>query len=144
MNGVDGCNIRCFSQFLASTMKPRVISVQRRCKVLQLVQEKRRETRGQSKTDNNKQRHVDEPWMSLVAKQVCLKPVKRTTCADFVAKRRTTLYFLQQLLVTCNNLLCCNTGLNVGGKTRNIVIQLVLQESCKTRCTILRPFHSHF
>ena len=37
MNGVDGCNIRCFSQFLASTMKPRVISVQRRCKVLQPV-----------------------------------------------------------------------------------------------------------
>ena len=52
---------------------------------------KRGETRGQSKTGNNKQRHVDEPWMSLVAKQVCLKPVKRTTCADFVAKSRTTV-----------------------------------------------------
>ena len=51
---------------------------------------KRRETRGQSKT-GNKQRHVDEPWTSLVAKQVCLKPVKRTTCADFVAKSRTTV-----------------------------------------------------
>ena len=37
MNGVDGCNVRRFSQFLASTMKPRVISVQRGCKVLQLV-----------------------------------------------------------------------------------------------------------
>ena len=27
------------------------------------------------------------------------------------------------------------TGLNVGGKTRNITIQLVLQQCCKTSCT---------
>ena len=27
------------------------------------------------------------------------------------------------------------TGLNMGGKTRNIAIQLVLQQSCKTSCT---------
>ena len=27
------------------------------------------------------------------------------------------------------------TGLNVGGKTRNIAIQLVLQQCCKTSCT---------
>ena len=33
-----------------------------------------------------------------------------------------------------NNLFCCKTGLNVGGKTRNIVIQFVLQQCCKTSC----------
>ena len=27
------------------------------------------------------------------------------------------------------------TGLNVGGKTRNIAIELVLQQCCKTSCT---------
>ena len=27
------------------------------------------------------------------------------------------------------------TGLNMGGKTRNIAIQLVLQQCCKTSCT---------
>ena len=27
------------------------------------------------------------------------------------------------------------TGLNVGGKTRNIAIQLVVQQCCKTSCT---------
>ena len=27
------------------------------------------------------------------------------------------------------------TGLNVGGKTRSIAIQLVLQQCCKTGCT---------
>ena len=27
------------------------------------------------------------------------------------------------------------TGLNVGGKTRNIAIQLVLKQCCKTSCT---------
>ena len=33
------------------------------------------------------------------------------------------------------NQICCKTGLNVGGKTRNIAIQLVLQQCCKTSCT---------
>ena len=28
-------------------------------------------------------------------------------------KSRTTLYFLQQIFATCNNLICCKTGLNV-------------------------------
>ena len=37
---------------------------------------------------------------SLVAKQVCLGPLKRATCIDFVAKSRTSLYFLQQLSTT--------------------------------------------
>ena len=30
---------------------------------------------------------------------------------------------MQQLFVTCNNLICCKTGLNVGGKTRNTAFQ---------------------
>ena len=32
-------------------------------------------------------------------------------------------------------LICCKTGLNAGGKTRNIAIQLVLQQCCRTSCT---------
>ena len=31
------------------------------------------------------------------------------------------------------------TGLNVGGKTGNIVFQFVLQQCCKTSCTFLSP-----
>ena len=31
------------------------------------------------------------------------------------------------------------TGLNMGGKTRNIVFQFVLQQCCKTSCTFLSP-----
>ena len=38
-------------------------------------------------------------WVSSFAtKQVCLGPVNRATYTDFVAKSRTTLYFLKQLL----------------------------------------------
>ena len=43
----------------------------------------------------------------LVAKQVCLGPVKRATYTDFVAKSRTNFYFLQQIV------------LNVGGKMQH-------------------------
>ena len=57
-------------------------------------------------------------------KKVCLGPVKRATCTDFVAKNRTTLYFPQQLFAACNNLICCKTGWNLGGKTHNNVFQL--------------------
>ena len=32
------------------------------------------------------------------------RSVKRATCTEFAAKRRNTLYFLQQRFVTCNNL----------------------------------------
>ena len=42
-------------------------------------------------------------------------------------------------IVTCNKLICCKTGLNVVGKTRNIAIQLVLQKQCKIRCTVRLP-----
>ena len=34
----------------------------------------------------------------------------RATCTDFVAKRRPTLYYLQQRVATCNNLICYKTG----------------------------------
>ena len=63
---------------------------------------------------------------SLAVKQVRLGSVKRATCTDFVAKRRTTFDFLQQFCATCDDLIFCKTGLNVGGKTRKIVFQLVL------------------
>ena len=53
----------------------------------------------------------------VAAKQVCLGRVKRATFTEFVAESRTTLYFLQQIFATCNNLICCKTGLNVGSKT---------------------------
>ena len=43
----------------------------------------------------------------LVAKQVCLGPVKRATYTDFVAKSRTNFYFLQQIV------------LNVSGKMQH-------------------------
>ena len=34
---------------------------------------------------------------------------------------------------------CCCFFFFVGGKTRNIAIQLVLQQCCKTNCTFLLP-----
>ena len=50
---------------------------------------------------------------SLAAKQVCLGLEKRATCTDFL-----TLYFLLQIFATCNNLICCQTGLKVASWTR--------------------------
>ena len=41
------------------------------------------------------------------------------------------------------NQICCKTGLIVGSKTRNIAIQLVLQQCCKTSCTFLLPVLPH-
>ena len=40
---------------------------------------------------------------------------------------------------TCNNLINCKTGLNVGGKTRNTTFQLFLTQCCKTGCTFSLP-----
>ena len=34
-------------------------------------------------------------------------------------------------------LISCKTGLNVGGKTRNLAFELVLQQCCKTSCMFL-------
>ena len=42
-------------------------------------------------------------------------PLNRATCTDVVTKSRTTLYFLQQMFATIKNLICCKTGLKVGG-----------------------------
>ena len=42
----------------------------------------------------------------LNAKQLSLESIKRTTCTYFVAKSRTSLYFVQQLFATFN--LFCN------------------------------------
>ena len=36
-------------------------------------------------------------------------------------------------------LICYKTGLTVGGRTRNIAIQLFLQKCCKTSCRLLLP-----
>ena len=63
---------------------------------------------------------------SVAAKQVCLGAVKFATCKDFVAKSKTTFYFLQQIFATCNILICCKADLEVGYKTLNIVFQLLL------------------
>ena len=62
---------------------------------------------------------------------------------DFAAENRTTLFFLQQRFATCINQIRCETGLNVGGKTCNIAIQLVLQQRCKTSCMFLLPVLLH-
>ena len=37
------------------------------------------------------------------------------------------------------NLISCKTGSNIGGKTRNITIQLSLKQCCKTSCTFFLP-----
>ena len=37
-------------------------------------------------------------------------PVKRATCTNFVAKSRTTPYFLQQIFAACKKMICCRTG----------------------------------
>ena len=59
-------------------------------------------------------------------------PLNRATCTpDVVAKSRTTLYFLQQMFATIKNLICCKTGLKVGGKTSNIAFQLVCSNVAK-------------
>ena len=45
---------------------------------------------------------------------------------------------------TCRKLICCKTGVNVGGKTCNIAFQLVLQQCFETSCTFLLPFCCSF
>lgn len=57
----------------------------------------------------------------LLQTQVCLGPVKRTTCTHFDAKSRTILFFLHQLFAICNNL---------------IKIQIVLQQCCCCNDTV--------
>ena len=40
---------------------------------------------------------------------------------------------------SCNKLICCKTGLNLGGKTLNIAFPLFLLQYCKTNCKFLSP-----
>ena len=62
---------------------------------------------------------------------------RRATCTDFVAKSTTTFYFLQQMFATGNNLNCCRTAVwrRPVVKRATSLIQLVLQQCCKTGCT---------
>ena len=60
----------------------------------------------------------DYPWVapymvvkSLVAKQVCVGPVKCKHLQILSQKEKTSPYFLQQLFAPCINLICCKTGL---------------------------------
>ena len=71
--------------------------------------------------------------LGAVTKIFHLRYGKRAT-----TKNATHLATLQQkdLIATCNK---SGIRLNVGGKTRNIAIQLVLQHCCKTRYTVLLP-----
>ena len=57
----------------------------------------------------------------------------------FLQNCRTTLYSLQQLFAS-SNLICCETGLNVGGKT--FAFQLVYRQCCETRSmSVCCPFY---
>ena len=62
---------------------------------------------------------------------------RRATCTDFVAKSTTTFYFLQQIFATANNLNCCRTAVSRRPvvKRATSLIQIVLQQCCKTSCT---------
>ena len=66
---------------------------------------------------------------SLAAKQVCLGSVKRTTCTDFVANERVELLsnFSNNFPQPTTTLIAARQGRVVGGKTRNIALQPILQ-----------------
>ena len=58
----------------------------------------------------------------------CLATLQQNELYSDVARFTTNIKLvLQQIRLL--------TGLNVGSKTRNITIQLVLQQCCETRCT---------
>ena len=73
-------------------------------------------------------------FTSLAAKSVCLGPVKREMSTYYVTKSRTSLYFPQQLSQLETTWFIARQVWFVGGKTRNIAIQ-VLQQCCITSCT---------
>ena len=50
--------------------------------------------------------------------------------------KKGSLYFLQQLFATCNNLFGGGQVRFVGGKMGNNTIQLSLQQCCKTTCMV--------
>ena len=68
--------------------------------------------------------HARPGLTSLVAKQVCLGRVERATCEHFVAKSRTTIFR------TCNSLICCKTGLNLGVKMASNIAFLLFACIC--------------
>ena len=75
---------------------------------------------------------------SLAAKQIVLAWAAQHL-QILPAKSRTTLYSLQQLFAS-SNLICCKTGLNVGGKT--FAFQLDFRQCCKTRSmSVCCPFY---
>ena len=76
--------------------------------------------------------------MSLAEKKLALWSVKLATCTDFVAKSRTTLYFLRQIFTTCNDLNCSKTCVKVASKTPNIAIQLLFVAILQNKCTFYR------
>ena len=78
---------------------------------------------------------------------VLLFATKSVQVARFTGPRQTFMarlprYFIQSevsIHATCNNLVCCKTGLKVGGKTCNSVFQNGSRQCCKTSCTFLLP-----
>ena len=57
----------------------------------------------------------------LLQNKYCLGPLKLSMQhCRFWFKKQDYSPFVPQLFATCNNLICCMTGLNVSGKTRNI------------------------
>ena len=83
----------------------------------------------------------DTPYTAGTCCQASLPwPVKCATCTHFVAKSITTLYFLQQLFVTQNNLIVARQLWFVGGKTRSIdrfSTNFSLQKCRRTSCMFL-------
>ena len=61
----------------------------------------------------------------LVDKKICLGPVKRATCADFVAKRIT---------FSLHSATTCIVADRVKGGQYNV--QLILQQCCKVSLTL--------
>ena len=77
----------------------------------------------------------------LLQNKFSLGPLNRATSTDLVAKSRTTLYFLQRFATAATGWFAARQVSLLGGKTRNIPFQLVLQKSYKTSCTF---FAAHF
>ena len=81
---------------------------------------------------------------SLSANQVCLKPVKRATCTEFVAKSRTTRYFLQPLFASCSNPICFKTGLVWVVKRATSLFNWLCSNVAKQVARFRGPFYRTF
>ena len=70
----------------------------------------------------------------------CLELVKHASCTGFVAKSRTSLCFLHDTFSQPETTrFMARQVWFVGCKTRNVAIQLVLQQCCKTSRAFLLP-----